>query len=124
MRKQVKVITTILMVIAVLFTISNFVFGASTIAQLSNVGTISGASGITNLGKQIVGILQIVGAIIAVVVLTVLGIKYMMGSAEEKAEYKKTMIPYVIGAILVFAATTIANVIVNIASGMASAVSA
>ena len=48
----------------------------------------------------------------------VLGIKYMMGSAEEKAEYKKTMIPYVVGAILIFAATTIANAVFNFASGI------
>ena len=37
----------------------------------------------------------------------------MMGSAEEKAEYKKTLLPYVIGAALVFAASTIATVVYN-----------
>ena len=42
----------------------------------------------------------------------------MMGSAEEKAEYKKTMIPYVVGAILLFAATTIANAVYNFANGL------
>ena len=42
----------------------------------------------------------------------------MMGSAEEKAEYKKTMIPYVVGAILIFAAATIANAVFNFASGI------
>ena len=45
------------------------------------------------------------------IILVVLGIKYMMGSAEEKAEYKKTMIPYVVGAILIFLAPMIANMI-------------
>ena len=35
----------------------------------------------------------------------------MVGSAEEKAEYKKTMIPYLVGAICIFAASTIANVV-------------
>ena len=35
----------------------------------------------------------------------------MMGSAEEKAEYKKTLMPYVIGAALVFAASAIAGII-------------
>ena len=39
----------------------------------------------------------------------VLGIKYMMGSAEEKAEYKKTFIPYIIGAVLLFAASAFAS---------------
>ena len=64
------------------------------------------------------GILQTVGIVVAVVVLMVLGIKYMMGSAEEKAEYKKTMIPYVVGAILIFGATTIANMVYQFANGL------
>ena len=64
------------------------------------------------------GIIQVVGVVIAVLVLMVLGVKYMMGSAEEKAEYKKTMIPYIVGAILIFAAATIANAIYNFASGV------
>ena len=33
----------------------------------------------------------------------------MMGSLEEKAEYKKTMIPYLVGAIIVIAAPTLAK---------------
>ena len=42
----------------------------------------------------------------------------MMGSAEEKAEYKKTLLPYIIGAALVFAAATIASVVFNFASSI------
>ena len=37
-----------------------------------------------------------------------------MGSAEERADYKKTMIPYIIGAILVFSMTTLPMIIYNI----------
>ena len=66
---------------------------------------------ITTLGSQIIGIVTTIGSVVAVLVLVVLGVKYMMGSAEEKAEYKKTLMPYVIGAVLVFAASTIAGVI-------------
>lgn len=73
---------------------------------------------IKNVGQKIMGILQTVGIVVAVVVLMVLGIKYMMGSAEEKAEYKKTMIPYVVGAILIFGATTIANMVYQFANGL------
>ena len=42
----------------------------------------------------------------------------MIGSAEEKADYKKTMMPYIIGAVLRFGATTIANAVYNFASGL------
>ena len=55
----------------------------------------------------------------AVGILMVLGIKYMMGSAEEKAEYKKTMIPYLIGAVLLFAAVNLATYIYGIAEKFA-----
>ena len=53
--------------------------------------------------------------VLSVIVLIVLGIKYMLGSVEEKAEYKKTLLPYVIGATLTFGASSIASVIYNIA---------
>ena len=64
------------------------------------------------------GIITTVGIVVSVVVLVVLGIKYMIGSAEEKAEYKKTMIPYIIGAILVFAASAIASIVMGISKNI------
>lgn len=67
--------------------------------------------GITDIGGKIAGALQVVGSVLAVIILIVLGIKYMMGSPEEKAEYKKTMMPYVVGAVFIFAASQIAGVV-------------
>ena len=74
--------------------------------------------GIQNIGNEIIRILTTAGVVISVVILIVLGIKYMMGSAEEKAEYKKTLMPYVIGAGLVFAASAVATVVYNFASNV------
>ena len=71
----------------------------------------SGASSVESVGGKIVGIIQIVGTIAAVAMLMVLGIKYMMGSSEERAEYKKTLFPYVIGAVLIFAAVNLTQII-------------
>ena len=50
---------------------------------------------------------------ISIIAMIALGIKYMMGSVEEKAEYKKTLLPYFIGAAFVFGATAIPQVIYN-----------
>lgn len=72
---------------------------------------VAGLDSVTNVGNQIVTIVSTVGSIASVIVLVILGLKYMMGSAEEKAEYKKTLMPYVIGAALVFAASAIAGII-------------
>ncbi len=71
---------------------------ALTPSELTGNTDVSGETEITNLGQSIIGILQTVGIVLSVVVLIIIGIKYMMGSAEEKAEYKKTMIPYIVGA--------------------------
>lgn len=68
--------------------------------------------------KKIMGFVQGIGIGVAVIILVVIGIKYMMGSAEEKAEYKKTMIPYIVGAVLIAAAGTIANAIYSFGTGM------
>lgn len=67
------------------------------------------------IGGKVIGLIQGVGIVLTVVILSILGIKYMMGSAEEKAEYKKTMIPYVVGAICIFASTSIATLVYKIA---------
>ena len=60
------------------------------------------------------GIIQTVGSVISVIALAVIGIKYMLGSVEEKAEYKKTMMPYIIGAIMVFATSNIVSILYNL----------
>lgn len=64
-----------------------------------------------SVGGKIVGIIQIVGTVISVGMLTIIGIKYVLGSAEEKASYKKTLIPYIVGAILLFGATNLTQAI-------------
>ena len=70
---------------------------------------------IDNFGQGIIKVITTVGSICSVVVLIILGIKYMMGSVDEKAEYKKTLLPYAIGAGMVFAASSLVSVIYNIA---------
>ena len=74
-------------------------------------GIKNGVTEIQNVGNAVVGILRTVGIILSVIVLIIIGIKYMMGSAEEKADYKKTMIPYLVGAVLIFAASVFAETI-------------
>ncbi len=109
--KKLTKIMSVLLIVVMLISVANTVL-ATTPAEISGT-SVSGIEGLTNVGNQIVTILTTIGIIASVIVLIVLGIKYMMGSAEEKAEYKKTMMPYVIGAALVFAASAIANILYN-----------
>ena len=108
------------MLLALLTTVSNASGGLDPAGMANNLkGTTSNAqTDVMNIGNQIIGIITTVGVVVAVVILLVLGIKYMMGSASEKAEYKKTMIPYLVGAILIFGASAITKVVVGLAQGI------
>ncbi len=120
MKKQVKILSIALIVLTILCSLSTIVLAdvKSDLDIISKGNDSAKAEEVVKLGATIVTIMQTVGIVVAVVVLLILGIKYMMGSAEEKAEYKKTMIPYLVGAVLIFASTTIVNVVYNIASGV------
>ena len=122
MKKIVKIINALLIVM-MLFT----VLGTS--VQATNPGMIldkinpdygKDTGNLTGIGQTIISWISIAGVVISVVVLTILGIKYMIGSASEKAEYKKTMIPYLVGAVLIFGASAIAGVVVNMVSGLST----
>lgn len=69
---------------------------------------------VDKVGQGVISVITTIGSILSVIVLIVLGIKYMMGSVEERAEYKKTMMPYVIGATILFGASIFASAIYNI----------
>ena len=89
-------------------------FGASILAPevkelFGNLGTEP-----EEIGNNVLGIIQIVGTLITFMVLMILGIKYMMGSVEEKSEYKRSMLPYVIGVVLLFGAVNIAAAIYDV----------
>lgn len=70
-----------------------------------NKPTQSEIAPIMNKANVIIGTIRVIGIVVSFVTLMVLGIKYMTGSVSEKAEYKKTMIPYIIGAFMVLALT-------------------
>lgn len=130
MVKTMKILSIIL-TIAMIFTISmgtiSMATGAagdqssdSTIDDLFTPNGDLDTDNLTNVGANIVSIITTIGIVVAVVVLLVLGIKYMMGSASEKAEYKKTMIPYLVGAVLIFGASAIAKAVVSVSEAITS----
>ena len=84
---------------------------------------ISGMEGIGQVGTEegmnsrvryvlnaVIKLIQIVGSGIAIIMVIMLGIKYMLASPGEKADYKKTAVPILIGCILLFAASNIAGI--------------
>lgn len=65
----------------------------------------------------ILGAIRNISVVVSVIALMIIGLKYIFGSVEEKADYKKSMLPYVIGCILAAAGTTIVSFIYNSING-------
>ena len=57
-----------------------------------NEEDVSGFNPTIKLGGKILNIIRIIGAIGAVIGIAILGIKTMIGSIEEKAEYKEKIL--------------------------------
>lgn len=119
-KTTIKVISIILTIAIVLIALTVPAFAADYTPGSFNgtSSTISGLDKVADTGNKIITVIRTVGMIVSVVILMVLGIKYMMGSAEEKASYKKTMMPYIVGAVLIFGASVIATAVFNFASGL------
>lgn len=69
---------------------------------------------IENITSKILTVISNIGIAVSVIMLAVLGVKYMLGSVEEKADYKEGLIPYVIGAFILFGITGFIKILIAI----------
>lgn len=67
------------------------------------------------VGSIVFGAIQGIGIGISVIILVIMGIKYMLASLEERAEYKSKMLIYILGVVFLAGATTIPNLIYKFA---------
>lgn len=98
-------------------------FSAFTKVQAVSIGNIiSGAKNFENEGKQgysdntlntdvldstaslIYNTLLIVGTCIAVIIAAVLGLQFITGSVEQKVKVKESLLPFIVGCIVLFGA--------------------
>lgn len=113
MKKAYKLMSIALVAIMMVCTLSTTLY-ALTPGQITPTATAADDQ-IQSIGQKVLSAVTTAGIVLSVVMLAVLGVKYMMGSAEEKAEYKKSMMPYLIGAVLIFGASVIATAVYNVA---------
>lgn len=84
------------------------------------IGAMNGTSQIATDGNRIrttlnnvIGLIQIAGTGISVVMVTMLGIKYILASPSEKADVKKQIAPMLIGCVLVFGAVNLVAIVAD-----------
>lgn len=112
--KKYRMISMVLLILLVILTVIPNIVEADTILDPDyyKPGSVDNRDSylIERKANVIIGIIQAIGSIVSVVTLIIMGIRYMMGSIEEKAEYKKSMIPYLLGSILLFAGSNILGI--------------
>jgi len=114
MKRSVKIISIMLMAV-MLITITTTCF-ATTVGNVTfPEGNAGDTNELANKAANIVATIRNVAAIAAVVIIAILGVKYMLGSVEEKAEYKKSFMPLIVGVVVVTLALQIAAMIFSVA---------
>ena len=117
MKKSSKLVT-MLCTLSFILTTGSVVLAEGEDGKKSKIPTIGNGpptgSGLANLANNVLGYVQFFGYALAIGMLLYIGIKYMMASANEKADLKKGSINYVIGAVLVAGATFIVSIFVSI----------
>ena len=120
--KAIKMIFFIMIIIVTLLSCTPIVYADSKDVvenpDFYKPGNIGEEKKLVSRAKTIVEAINAIGIITSVITLVVIGIKYLIGSVEEKAEYKKTMGMYLIGALLIFCITTIPNILYQFGSSI------
>lgn len=111
--KKMRKIASILLTLAMIASMVSVVFAQ----DVPVPGVIQNAQA-NSIAKTVLGFIRFIGYGIAVGMILYIGIKYMMSSANEKADLKKGSVNYVIGAILVAGATTVVTMLVGIGEGL------
>ncbi len=88
-----------------------------------NVGKDKSNETFVKKANIVLGWIQYIGIILSVIVLAIIGISYMLSSVEGKAEYKKRILPYVLGCCLLMAISVFIGIIQNVASDSTTPVS-
>ena len=124
MTKKVMRVVAVILAVLMVVALSGSVFATTglDLNQFDGKGDSSGAgTAVSNIIGSIINIVQIVGTGVAIIMLIVLAIKYISAAPGDKADIKKHAVVYVVGAIVLFAATGILQIIKNFAGNVNNA---
>ena len=129
MTKNIAKVVAVLLVAVLLVCVAATFANAADSLSFSNAAKVktvtnkaqdtSGAAASVN---RIIGaaltVVQVVGVGVAVIMLIVLAIKYISAAPGDKAEIKKHAVVYVVGAVVLFAASGILQIVKNFANNV------
>lgn len=109
--KKVLKISTVLIIIITLILISTNAFALFDDLDKYKPNDPKNPSEFTDEVSIILGAVRNIGIITAVISLMIIGVKYIIGSVEEKSKYKETLLPWIIGCIMLATGTTLVSYI-------------
>ena len=113
-----KVIIAITIVMVLLLSVTPYVLAANQNGPISSSLPNSGNAKVEKVYNAVSGVWGSVVLIVRILAFSAIifaGVRYMFASSEDRADIKKSLIILVIGAIFVFGATTVVDIVRNIA---------
>ena len=86
--------------------------------DLTGDTTTKTAGKVKEQANNIIRVVQVIATAGAVIILTWLGVKYMLAAPSERADIKKSAIIYIVGAVLLFGTTQILGIIQTFAGDL------
>lgn len=74
-----------------------------------------------NTSSYIYNVLFTIAVVLAFVIGMIIGIQFIIGSVDEKAKIKETLVPYVIGVFIIFSAFGIWKIVMSIGNSFENA---
>ena len=120
MKKTISIILTI--ALCLIMILPNFIYAGGDIDPnaYKDIYKNQGNTKLLTAGGNVLAVARTVGIACGVILLLILGIKYiyMSHDANDKASIKEKLIPYVIGAVLLFGGSGLLGLVANFAQKM------
>mgnify|MGYP001122640885 CR=1 FL=1 len=107
-----------LMVLIVIMIFSSIAYADNDNFSFSEINTQTAGEDIKNPVGAVMGAVRIIATGVAIVMISVVAMKYLMAAPGDRADMKKASIQYVVGAVLVFGAANILTILVNAFTNM------
>lgn len=123
MKTLKKFLIILISLLLVFMFVESIVYAEGTSSVYDQVKTLAGketnnsaVTSVKNTAGAIITVAKVICAGIAIIMITVIAMKYMLAAPSEKADIKKHAVVYVVGAVIMFAATAILQIIQNFAA--------
>lgn len=94
--------------------IKDAISGADSFVKKGQTETMISTDNLKKVSNNVFNILFAIGVGVSVVGISVIGTKTLFGSIEEKSHYKEMLVPFIVGAVVVFGSYGIWKTVITI----------